>query len=102
MTPGCNKGVLDRANEEFVRMSKKYNLNPPVLKEIVILRNRGMNNVQIARRVGMNRNTVNKYINTLEQMNQEELIKMLGLICLTGAGAHPFLQFLSSHGVVEI
>jgi DNA-binding MarR family transcriptional regulator len=84
MNPEINE---DRANEKLVEIARRYNLNPGMLRDIVILRNRGMNNAQIADHMGINRNTVNKYVNTLNEMNQNDLVSLLALIAIIGAGA---------------
>ena len=98
MAPSIDQDDLDRANEELLTIAKKYGLNSSMLKDIVILRNRGMNNAEIASHLGVHRNTVRRYVDALDQMDQEELIKLLGLICVVGAGAYLFLQFLASLG----
>lgn len=87
----------DRANEEFVRIARKYNLNPVILREIMILRNKGMNNAYIAQHLGINRNTVNKYVNALNEMKNEDLMNLLGLIAILG-GAYLFVKILQSLG----
>lgn len=77
----------DRANEKIVEIARKYSLNPGMLRDILILRNRGMNNGQIATHMGINRNTVNKYVNALNDMNQNDLLQLLALVAIIGAGA---------------
>jgi len=76
----------DRINEKIVEIARRYNLNPGMLRDILIHRNRGMNNAQIADVMGINRNTVNKYINALNKMNQNDLLSLLALVALIGAG----------------
>jgi DNA-binding MarR family transcriptional regulator len=77
----------DQINEKIVEIARRYNLNPGMLRDILLLRNRGMNNAQIANHMGINRNTVNKYVNALNEMNQQDLFALLALIALIGAGA---------------
>ena len=77
----------DRVNKKIVQIARKYGLNPGMLRDIVILRNRGMNNAQIANHMGINRNTVNKYVNALNEMNQNDLLELLALIAIIGVGA---------------
>jgi DNA-binding MarR family transcriptional regulator len=77
----------DRVNEKIVEIARRYNLNPGMLRDILILRNRGMNNAQIANHMGINRNTVNKYVNHLNEMNQNDLVELLALVAIIGAGA---------------
>ena len=36
------------ANQKYIQLSKKYGLNPALLKEIIILRNEGYNNLEIS------------------------------------------------------
>lgn len=75
-----------QANEQFIRISKKYGLNPVILKEILMLRNQGYNNAQIAERTGINRNTVNKYVSALNEMQVEDLLSLLALLAIIGIG----------------
>ena len=77
----------DRINEKIVEIARRYGLNPGMLRDILILRNRGMNNAQIANHMGINRNTVNKYVNALNEMNQNDLLELLALVAIIGAGA---------------
>ena len=77
----------DRLNEKIVEIARRYGLNPGMLRDILILRNRGMNNAQIASHMGINRNTVNKYVNALNEMNQKDLVELLALVAIIGAGA---------------
>ena len=77
----------DRINEKIVEIARRYNLNPGMLRDILILRNRGMNNAQIAEQMGINRNTVKKYVNALNDMNQNDLLQLLALVAIIGAGA---------------
>jgi hypothetical protein len=77
----------DRINEKIVEIARKYGLNPGMLRDILILRNRGMNNAQISSHMGINRNTVNKYVNVLNEMNQKDLLELLALVAMIGAGA---------------
>ncbi|MDE4908196.1 helix-turn-helix domain-containing protein [Methanogenium marinum] len=75
-----------QANEQFIRLSKKYGLNPVMLKEILMLRNKGFNNAQIAQHTGINRNTVNKYVSALNEMQTEDLLALIALFAIIGIG----------------
>jgi transcriptional regulator with XRE-family HTH domain len=86
----------DRANEEIVRIARKYDLNPVMLKEIVWQRNRGLNNAEIAQQLGINRNTVNKYVNALNEMNKDDLLSLLALIAIITAGAYLLSQLFEA------
>jgi transposase-like protein len=86
----------DRANEEIVRIARKYDLNPVMLKEIVWQRNRGLNNAEIAQQIGINRNTVNKYVNALNEMNKDDLLSLLAFIAIITAGAYLLSQLLEA------
>jgi len=86
----------DRANEEIVRIAHKYDLNPVMLKEIVWQRNRGLNNGEIAQQLGLNRNTVNKYVNALNDMNKDDLLSLLALIAIITAGAYLLSQLFEA------
>lgn len=77
----------DRVNDKIVEIARKYGLNPGMLRDILILRNRGMNNGEIAAHMGINRNTVNKYVNALNEMDQNDLVQLIALVALIGAGA---------------
>ena len=77
----------DKANYEIIGIAKKYDLNPVLLRAILLQRNRGLNNAQIAQYLGIHRNTVNKYVNALEEMNKDDLLKLLAIVAIIGAGA---------------
>jgi len=86
----------DRANGEIVRIARKYYLNPVLLKEIVWQRNRGLNNAEIADQLGINRNTVNKYVNSLNEMNKDDLLSLIAFVAIIMAGAYLLGQLLDS------
>lgn len=68
---------LDKANQKVVEISKRYGLNPTLLKEIMLLRNKGLNNISISEKTGINKNTVNKYVNALGEMENNDFIELL-------------------------
>ena len=76
------------ANQKYIQLSKKYGLNPALLKEIVILRNEGYNNLNISERTGINKNTVNKYVNALNEMDRNDLLELLLVIAVITGGAY--------------
>lgn len=64
----------------FVRISKQHGFKPPILKEIVFLRSKGYNNVEIASSVGVSRNTVSHYLEKLREMRDAEMAEMISLV----------------------
>jgi len=77
----------DALNQRLVGLAKKYGLNPIILREIILLRNQGYNNSEIANRVGISRQTVAKYLETLKTMEKEDLFNsvMITLLIIGGA-----------------
>jgi len=64
----------------FVRISKQHGFKPPILKEIVFLRSKGFNNVEIASSVGVSRNTVSNYLEKLREMQDPEMVDLISLV----------------------
>lgn len=67
------------------RIAKEHGLKPVFLKDIIYYRSRGKNNVEITRFTGLDRNTVNKYVNELRSMNQNECSVLLFSVCMVKA-----------------
>ena len=84
-----------RAKERFEEIARKHKLDPDILKKIMIERNKGYNNADIAKHLSLNKNTVGKYVNGLNKMSDEDLKTLLLIIGLIGAGAF-LLAFAAS------
>ena len=69
----------------YIRISKSHGFKPPVLKEIVFLRGRGLNNLEIAEETGISRNTVATYIEKMRQMQGEEVAELMSLVAMLEA-----------------
>ncbi len=85
----------DRANERFIEIARKHRLDPDILKKIMLERNKGCNNAEIAEILNLNKNTVGKYVTALNEMSDDDLRTLLLIIALIGAGAF-LLAFASS------
>ncbi|MBP2132954.1 DNA-binding NarL/FixJ family response regulator [Methanomicrobium sp. W14] len=77
----------DRAKERFEEIALKHHLDPEILQRIMLERNKGYNNAEIAERLDLNKNTVGKYVSALNTMSDEDLKTLLLIIALIGAGA---------------
>ena len=69
-------------NKRVVEWSKKYKLNPLFLKEILILRSFGFNNTEIAKKTGISRATVSKYVSEIKKLHTIKEFRMLVFGCL--------------------
>lgn len=87
---------IERANEKFIQISKKYKLNPALLKDIMLLRNKGYNNIQIAEQTGINKNTINKYVAALGEMENNDLMTLLATIAIITAGVYLLAKFFEA------
>ncbi|WP_214020924.1 hypothetical protein [Methanoculleus sp.] len=76
-----------RANERFEEIARKHRLDPVILRNIMIERNKGYNNAEIAEHLDLNKNTVGKYVSALNAMSEEDLRTLLLIIAIIGAGA---------------
>jgi hypothetical protein len=94
MSPEIGNDEIDTATREFVMLAKYHDLNPALLKDIIVARSRGLNGTEIATAVGVNKNTIGKYVSALGKMEPEDAIKLTGLACMTGSGSHDFLAVL--------
>lgn len=72
--------------KQLVKLSRKYRLNPTFLREIIILRSRGINNLEISERTGIARVTVNNYVATLEEIDKIDLWRIIGTIIAIAGG----------------
>jgi len=67
---------IESNNKIVIDISKEYRLRPVLFREILILRSRGFSNKEIAKKTGLNRNTVNKYVKTLKYIPKERVISL--------------------------
>lgn len=75
------------ANARFIEIARRYDLNPDTLRTVMYARSKGMNNGEIAEIANVSRNTVNKYVHALNEMDDEDLKTLLFIIAIIGAGA---------------
>ena len=64
----------------YVKISKQYGFNPPILKEVVFLRSKGFSNLEIAEQAGISRNTVSHYLEKLRGMEDEQMAELMSLV----------------------
>ena len=83
-----NEKQFKKINGEYVRLAKRYNLSPALLKDIVFLNNQGYNHTQIASMTGVSRQTVTKYLNALRTMKQDDFWGIIVRIGLIGGGIY--------------
>jgi DNA-binding NarL/FixJ family response regulator len=69
----------------YIRISKSHGFKPPILKEIVFLRGRGFNNLEIAEETGISRNTVASYIEKMREMQETEVAELMSLVAMLEA-----------------
>lgn len=74
-------------DSRLVDLARKYSLHPLYLQQILVLRNQGLNNTEIAQKTGISRVTVNSYIEKVRTMEKEDLLRIIGLVLLMAAGA---------------
>jgi len=86
--------VKSQVNEEYLKLAKKYKLNPTWLREIVELRNRGFNHIQIAHQLGISRETVASYLKKLRNMDREDLWKIIIAIGIILGGSYLIAKLL--------
>ena len=76
-------GGLD---DRFIALARKYNLNPLYLNQIILLRNHGYNNTEIAEKTGISRVTVNNYVDRIGEVEAKDLLKMIAFVLVAAAG----------------
>lgn len=72
--------------QKYVEFCKEHKLNPQIMREILLLRNQGLNNTIIANTLGISRITVNYYVNKLNELNLQDLVKLIILVGLIYGG----------------
>ena len=68
---------------EFVDLAKKHRMHPLYLHNILRFRILGVGNSEIATLIGVNRNTVNRYVNIMSKIPVEEALRLAELVCFT-------------------
>ena len=71
------KERFEKINEEYIKLAKKYDLNPALLKEIMFLNAHGYNHIQVASRMGVSRVTVGRYLGRLRKINDEDFLNLI-------------------------
>jgi DNA-binding NarL/FixJ family response regulator len=86
-------------NQLFNALAKRYSLNPLILKEIIILNNRGYSNKEIAEMTGVSRNTVASYLRKLKDMEAPDFMKLILYAILMHGGLHFLPEEVKSEDV---
>lgn len=77
------KEIQDRAEEGILEIAKKYHLQALTLRFILLSRNLGLSNVGVAKKYGTNRNTINKYVRALENMDRDDIWALMCFVSIT-------------------
>lgn len=64
----------------YVRIAKREGFKPPLLKEIIFFRGKGLNNLEIAEETGISRNTVHNYMEKMRRLQDEEVAELMSLV----------------------
>jgi len=75
-------------NQLFNTLALVYGFKPLMLKEIIILNARGYNNIEIAKMLGISRNTVSKYLSKLKYIDSPDFIRLVLYAILISGGFH--------------
>jgi DNA-binding NarL/FixJ family response regulator len=73
-------------NQLFTSLARRHGFNPLVLKEIIILNNRGYNNQEIASMLGISRNTVSSYLKKLQKLDTPDFMRLVIYALLAEGG----------------
>jgi len=84
---------IDRINTRYVEVARKNALNPVWLREIVGLHNQGFTYSEIARRMGVSRETVSTYLQRLGSANRNDYWLLLLGAVLIGGGMYALYKY---------
>ena len=84
----------DCLEDELRRIAEKHSLNPVHLKEVVRHSSQGMNQSEIAEKVGVSRNTVRKYLSELKEMDKSDTKKLVVITSLLFGGMYFLYEML--------
>lgn len=80
--------------DELRKIAERHELNPVHLKEIVRHSSRGMNQSEIAEKVGVSRNTVRKYLSEIKEMDKTDVKKIVLITSLLFGGMYFLYEML--------
>ncbi len=78
--------IEPKLTKEYVELSRQYGMNSIYLKEILILRQRGLNNKEIAQQTGISPTTIGAYMDKLNTLDRKEVLRITVLALVAVAG----------------
>ena len=81
--------------QQYVEFCRQHDLSHQIMKEILLLRSQGLNNTQIADTIGVSRVTVNTYVSKLNELNFQDLIKLIIFVGLIFGGLTVLSEILN-------
>ncbi len=87
---------VDEINGTYVEVAKKNGVNPVWLREIVDLHNRGFTYSEIAKRMGVSRETVSLYLQRLRSASRNDYWLLLLGAVLVGGGIYALCKYFGS------
>ena len=72
--------------KEYAQLAKECGMSPIYLKEILILKQQGFNNQEIASRTGISPNTISNYFEKLNVMDKDKVLRLILLVAVIAGG----------------